>query len=159
MVVLSVPGKAAPAQALTQFLGQQGIQAGATSNASINGLPAASAEFQAQTQGGVVAGRVSYVSHGGNTFQLLGYTPAAQWASYRNVLSQSIQSFGRLTDQAALARQPVRIRLVRLTRDMTVDEFHRQYPSQASVTAVAYINGANATTDVLKSGTMVKRVQ
>ncbi len=159
MVVLSVPGKTAPAQALTQFLGQQGIQAGATSNASINGLPAASAEFQAQTESGAVIGRITYVSHGGSTFQLLGYTPAAQWASYRGALSQSIQSFGRLTDQAALAKQPSRIRLVRLTRDMTVEAFHRQYPSSVSVTAVAYINGVNAPTDMLKSGTMAKRVQ
>lgn len=159
MIALSIPGTEAPDQALAKFLGQQGIVVGATSRSAINGFPAAQADFQAQTQSGAVAGRIAFVAYGGSTYQLLAYATAAAAPGYRTAFQQSIQSFNRLTDQAALARQPNRIRLVRLTRDLTVDEFNRQYPSTVSVTAVAFLNGVGAGTDVLKAGSWAKRVQ
>jgi predicted Zn-dependent protease len=158
LFAVSIPGKDAPDQALGKFLAQQGIQAGSRSTGSINGLPAAAADFQAQTQSGVVAGRIAYLSYGGNTYQLLGYTPSQQFAGYRNVFIQAIQSFSRLTDPSALNKQPVRIRLVRLTRDMTVEEFARQYPSSVAIETVAFLNGVGSGTAVLKNGSWAKRV-
>ena len=155
---LSIPSKDAPATALNAFIGQQGIQAANATNTSINGLPAAAADFQAQTQSGVVAGRIAYVSYGGNTYQLLGYTPAQSFSAYRNLLQATIQSFGRLTDRAALDKKPNRIRIVRITKDMTVQEFARQYPSAVSLEAVAMINGVSSPTDVIKAG-YAKRVE
>ena len=159
MVALSLAGKDDPATSLGKFLGQQGIQAGATSAAPINAFPAAAGEFQAQTQNGVVAGRIAFLAYGGSTFQLLGYAPAQSYPTYRAVIDQTIRSFNRLTDPAALARQPARIKLVRLSRDMTVDQFNRQYPSVVPVATVAIINGVGAATDVLKGGSWAKRVQ
>lgn len=157
---LSIPTKDAPDVALNAFLGQQGMQTTATSRSAINGFPAASADFQAQTQdGNVVGGRIAFVSYGGNTYQLIGYTLAKNFGTHRGTFAQAIQSFNRLTDQAALAKQPARIRLVRLSRDLSVEEFHRQYPSPVPVQTVAIMNGANGPTDVLKSGTWAKRVQ
>lgn len=160
MFALSVPGTDPPDVALGKFLGQQGVQSANRSNGSINGFPAASADFQAQTQDGkVVGGRISFLSHGGSSYQLIGYTLAANLPTYRGFFGQAIQSFNRLTDQAALDKQPMRIRLVRLSRDVTVDEFSRQFPSVVPVTTIAIINGVGATTDVLRSGTWAKRVQ
>lgn len=160
LVALSIPTKDAPDVALSRFLSQQGIQAGATSRAAVNGHPAAHGEFQAATQDGqTVAGRVTYVAYGGNTYQLLGYAPASKYGSYRGTIQQTATSFDRLTDQAALNRQPVRLRAVRLTRDLTVDQFVRQYPSAVPAATVALINGADATTATLSGGRWVKRVQ
>ncbi len=159
MIALSIPGPEAPEQALGKFLGQQGIVTVTTSRSAVNGFPAAQAEFQAQTQSGVVAGRIAFLAYGGTTYQLLGYATAAAAPGYQGAFQQSIQSFNRLTDPAALARQPSRIRLVRLTRDLTVDEFHRQYPSVVPVSAVAFLNGVGAGSDVLKAGGWAKRVQ
>ncbi|HSE51820.1 MAG TPA: hypothetical protein VLB00_06505, partial [Gemmatimonadales bacterium] len=73
-------------------------------------------------------------------------------------LSQSMQSFAPLTDPAALNRQPVHLRLVRLSRAMTIEEFHRQYPSPVRLELIAAINGVNAG-ETLPAGTMAKRVQ
>jgi predicted Zn-dependent protease len=160
LFALSIPTKEAPDVALTKFLGQQGIQSANRSTGSINGMPAAAADIQATTQDGqTVAGRIAFVSYGGNTYQLIGYTRAQNFGGYRNVFGQSIQSFNRLTDQAALNKQPVRLKLVQLSRDMTVDEFYRQQPSAVPVASIALLNGANATSDVLKAGTWAKRVQ
>ena len=158
IVVLGFAGDAAPNQALSQFLNQQGVQNQGASSSSINGLPAASAVFAAQTQDGVLAGNVAFVSHGGRTFRLLAYTPQQAYGSYRNAFAQSLGSFRRLTDPAALAVQPVRVHLVRLPRSMTISEFHQAYPSTIPVAQVALINGVEANT-TLPAGMMVKRVQ
>ncbi len=160
MIALSIPGSEPPDVALTKFLGQQGVQGASRSSGPINGFPAASADFQATTADGKqVGGRISFLAYGGNTYQMIGYTLASNLASYRGAFLQAIQTFNRLTDQAALAKQPMRIRLVRLSRDQTVDEFYRQNPSVVPVAAIALLNGVNAPTEILKSGTWAKRVQ
>ena len=147
-----------PNQALSEFLNQRGVQNQGTSSTGINGLTAASAVFTAQTDEGVLAGNVAFVSHGGRTFRLLAYTPQQRYGSYRGVFSQSLGSFRRLTDQAALSVQPVRVQLVRLPRAMTITQFHQAYPSTIPVEQVALINVADAST-TLPAGTFVKRVQ
>ena len=101
---------------------------------------------------------MAFVSLDGRTFRLLAYTPQQRFGAYRGVFGQSLGSFRRLTDPAALNVQPVRVRLVRLPRAMTITEFHQAYPSPIPIAQVALINGvdANAT---LPAGTLVKRVQ
>ena len=158
IVVLGTAGTTAPSQALNEFLSQQGVQSQGGSSGSINGLSAASGAFTANTQDGVLAGNVAFVSLDGRTFRLLAYTPQASYNSYRGAFSQSIGSFRRLTDPAALAVQPVRIHLVRLPRAMTIAQFHQAYPSTIPVEQVALINGVDASA-TLPSGSLVKRVQ
>jgi predicted Zn-dependent protease len=52
IVQLGLAGSEPPRDLLQKFLAQEGVQAGQTSNASINGLPAATARFSANTQQG-----------------------------------------------------------------------------------------------------------
>jgi predicted Zn-dependent protease len=66
-------------------------------------------------------------------------------------------SFTTLTDPAALAVQPARVELVKLGRDMTIEQFAAQYPSTAPPEVVALINGVDAG-GTLKAGTVAKRV-
>ncbi len=98
---------------------------------SIHGFPAASANFAATTEQGTLRGVVAFVSYGGLLYRLLGYTPEAQWGTYRRTFQAFIGSFDRLTDRAALNVQPLRLEIVRLDRAMTLEEFARRYPSQA----------------------------
>lgn len=158
LVVLALAGTAAPNQALSEFMNQQGVQNQGASSGSINGMPAASGTFTAQTQDGVLAGNVAFISLDGRTFRLLAYTPQQRFGAYRGAFSQSLGSFRRLTDPAALNVQPVRVRLVRLPRAMTITQFHQAYPSPIPVAQVALINGVDAAA-TLPAGTLVKRVQ
>ncbi len=158
IIALALAGTAAPSQALSEFLGQQGIQGSSGSTGSVNGLQAAAAEFTAQTDEGTLAGRVGFVSLDNRTYRLLAYTPSQQYGAYRSTFAQALGSFRRLTDPSALAVQPVRVRLVRLPRAMTVTEFHAAYPSPIPVAEVALINGVEPGT-TLPAGTLVKRVQ
>jgi predicted Zn-dependent protease len=151
-------GQGAPSSALQKFLSQQGIQAGQVSSSSINGLPAASGYFQAQTDQGVIGGLVSYVSYGNNTYQLLAYTGASNLNAYDATFRQIIGSFSQLTDAAALNVQPKKIDLVKVPSRMTLAQFNQRYPSSIPVDELAIINGVETGT-TLEAGRLVKRVR
>jgi predicted Zn-dependent protease len=151
-------GQGAPTAALQQFLGQQGIQAGRVSSSAINGLPAASGYFQAQTESGTLAGLVSYISYGGNTYQLLTYTAPTQLDAYNSTFQQVISSFAPLTDPAMLNVKPKKVEVVKLPSRMTLAQFNSRYPSSIPVEEVAIINGVETGT-TLAAGTEVKRVR
>ena len=155
---LSLAGKAPPQQAAQQFLSQQGIKAGNTSTASVNGLPAASGYFQAESQQGSVEGLVTFISYNGQTYGLLGYTPAGKLTTYDKVFRQAIGSFGQLRNQAALAVTPAKVQLVKLPREMTLEQFNSQYPSSITIQELAIINELESAATVIPAGRTIKRV-
>jgi predicted Zn-dependent protease len=150
-------GQGSPSQAAQQFFAQQGIQSSDVSDSPVNGNPAVSGYFAAQTEQGQVQGIVSFVQYGSRTYQLLGYTPAARMRTYDATFRQAIGSFTRLTDPAALNAQPAKVELVRVPSRMTVAEFNRQFPSTVPVEQVAIINGVDPGGS-LEGGRMAKRV-
>jgi predicted Zn-dependent protease len=155
---LSLAGKGSPRDAAQQFLSQQGVQAGQASTSSINGLPAASSYFQAQTEQGTIQGIVSFISYGGSTFGLMGYTPAGKLSAYDQVFLSAIRSFGELRDQSKINVSPARVEVVKLPRSMTLEQFSSQYPSTISVQELAIINGVEDPATQLQAGRTVKRV-
>jgi predicted Zn-dependent protease len=158
IIQLSLAGQTSPQQAAQQFLSQQGIQAGQMSNASINGLPATSSYFQAQTQEGTIEGIVSFISYGGQTFGLMGYTPGGKLGTYDRVFQSTIRSFSELRDGSKINVQPAKIELVKVNRDMTLEQFNAQYPSSVPIEQVAIINELEGPSTVLPAGRLVKRV-
>ena len=155
---LGLAGQTPPQQAVQQFLSQQGVQAGNTSTSSVNGLAASSGYFQAQTDQGQVQGLVTFISYNGNTYGLLGYTPAGKLSQYDQTFRQAIGSFSQLRNQAAMNVQPAKIELVKLTREMTLEQFNSQYPSTIPIDQLAIINELESGTSVIPVGRTVKRV-
>jgi predicted Zn-dependent protease len=158
IIQLALAGKGSPQQAAQQFLSQQGVQAGQTSTSSINGLPAASSYFQAQTDQGVIQGIVSFISYGGQTFGLMGYTAGGKLQAYDQVFQSTIRSFGELRDPSKLSVQPAKVELVKLDRQMTLTQFNAQYPSSIPVKELAIINEVQDESTPLQAGRLVKRV-
>ena len=158
IVQLGLAGDASPRQAAQQFLSQQGVQAGQGSTASINGFPAATSYFEAQTQQGNIQGLVSFISYGGTTFGIMGYTAAGKLGSYDNLFSRTISSFSELKDQSKLNVQPAKVELVRLNRSMTLEQFNSQYPSSIPIEQVAIINEVEGPSTMLAAGRTMKRV-
>jgi predicted Zn-dependent protease len=157
-VQLSLAGQAEPTAALRQFLGQEGIQAGRSGQATIHGNPAAYAPFTAPSQGGgTLSGLVGFLSYGGNTYQLLGLT-AASFATYDRTFQAFIGSFRRLTDPAALGIKPNRVQIVRVRSATTLAAFNQQYPSVISMEELALINGMADSSAAIPAGESVKRV-
>ena len=155
---LALAGQASPQQAAQQFLSQQGVQAGQSSTSSINGLPAASSYFQAQTEQGTIQGLVSFISYGGRTFGLMGYTPAGKLGSYDPVFQSTIRSFDQLRDRSKLEVSPARVELIKLNQSMTLEQFNSRYPSTVSIQELAIINDVEDPGMSLQAGTLVKQV-
>ena len=155
---LSLAGQTAPDQAARQFLSQQGVKAGQSSTQSINGLPAASSYFVAQTEQGQIEGLVAFLSYRGTTYGILAYTGAGKLDSYNETFRRAVGSFRELNDPAALNVQPARIDLVTLDQPMTVTEFNQKYPSTIKVEEVALINGVDGPAGTLRPGRAYKRV-
>jgi predicted Zn-dependent protease len=158
IIQLGLAGNAPPREAASKFLSQEGIQAGDASTSSINGNQAATSYFQAQTQQGVIEGIVSFISYGGRTFGLMGYTPQGGLRSYDDDLRGTINSFDRLRNSAALSVKPALLQLVRLPSQMTLAQFNSQYPSTTSIEELAIINEVEGPESVLPRGRTVKRV-
>jgi predicted Zn-dependent protease len=158
IIQLALAGKASPEEAARQFLSQQGVQPGNTSTASINGLPAASGYFSAQTEQGTIQGLVSFVAYNGVTYGIMGYTPQGKLSTYDAAFRQTIGSFSQLRNQAALSVKPARVELVKLPREMTLEQFNQQYPSSIPVEELAIINEVESPQTAIPQGRMVKRV-
>lgn len=158
IIQLGLAGQTPPQQAAQQFLSQQGIQAGNRSTSPVNGLPAASGYFQAQSDQGSIQGLVTFISYNGNTYGLLGYTPAGKLNQYDPAFRQTIGSFGPLRNQAALNVKPARVELVKLSREMTLEQFNSQYPSSIPIGELAIINELEGPSSAIPVGRTVKRV-
>jgi predicted Zn-dependent protease len=158
MFQLGLAGKTPPQQAARQFLSQEGIQPGQSSTTSINGLPAATSYFQAQDQQQTIQGVVTFVSYNGSTYGLLGYTAGGKLDSYDGVFRQSIGSFSELHDPSALNVKAAKVELVKVPRQMTLEQFNSQYPSTIPIEQLAIINELDGVTASIPAGSTVKRV-
>jgi predicted Zn-dependent protease len=147
-----------PDAAAKQFLGQEGVKSGGVSSAPVNGMPAASSQFEAQTEQGPLQGVVSFIKYGDLTYQILGYTPGGKLATYDKTFRSSINSFSELTDSKRLAVQPFKVELVKVDREMTIAEFNGQHPSTIPVERVAAVNGFDTPSDRIPAGSTIKRV-
>jgi predicted Zn-dependent protease len=146
-----------PTTAARQFFSQQGMQQGQASSSPINGHPAYTSYFQAQTQDGAVAGLVTFVSHNNNTYQILAYTPAQMLNSYDNLFRSVAGSFSTLTDPSALNIRPNVVDIVQIPTAMTLTQFNQRYPSVIPIAELSIINQVGPN-DVIPARTRVKRV-
>jgi predicted Zn-dependent protease len=147
----------APNQALNQFASQQGVQMLRTGQQSIGGISASTADFAAAGEQGNFLGRVTFLSYGGRTYQILGYAPEARWTRNQRAVEQALASFARETDQTVLRVQPNRVDIVQLEQSSTFDSFVRRFPSPEPPELMALINGWEGG-GTLPAGTLVKRV-
>jgi predicted Zn-dependent protease len=157
-IQLTLSGDASPDAAAQRFLQASGIETGTVARQTINGLPAVVASFRATTQQATLQGLAVFVAHEGRVYQVLGYAVAAVYSQYHPVFQQSLGSFAPLTDPAALAVQPDRIRIVTTASPMTLAEFHRRFPSTIPLEELAVINRVPSPETVLPAGTRLKRV-
>ncbi len=143
---------------LRRFAAQPGLQMGNGGRRTVNGLPAAGAEFAAQTQQTTIRGLVFYVEHGERVYQLVGYTAAQRFAAHADAIVATLESFAPVRDAAVLNVQPNRIEIVRLDRPQTLAEFAQRHKSTVPVEQLAVLNHVPDANTRLAAGTLVKRV-
>ena len=112
-----------PGDALRSFLAQEGVEGSGVSQSSVNGLPAASADFRFSNGQESLAGRIAFVSHGGVLFQLLSNGTPSAWDGHRSTVGSALSSFRPLSDETYLNVQPARIRVITVGRASSLNDF------------------------------------
>lgn len=135
---LQSAGKISPEDAAQKLFSQQGIKAGG--NVDVHGAKVAR-QFTAQTQQGNIEGVIAFMSHDGNTYLIIGYTPPGGLAPYSDTFRTSMGSFGELKDSSAKNVQPARLKIVQIDTPMTVEQFNARHPSTVKAETIAIING------------------
>ncbi|MDZ7790948.1 MAG: hypothetical protein U5L08_10745 [Xanthomonadales bacterium] len=148
----------APKEAADKFFTQEGLTAGQVRRQQINGLPAIVGGFEVQTEQAKLGGVAAFVALGGRSYRILAYTPAQQRSAYEKTFRASINSFARLTNAKALARQPQSLSVVRITRAMTLTQFNRSYPSAIPIEELALINQLEGPQAVMPVNFKAKRI-
>jgi predicted Zn-dependent protease len=157
LIVLTLDDASTPGAARDAFFGQEGIRGGNLSNESVNGLPAARADFIATTEQGALVGAVVFILHEDNVYRILGYAPESRWSARSSAVRGALGSFRRVTDPNVLNARADEIELVRTNASMSLEEFHRRYPSEVPIETIATINHLEPD-ETIPSGTLVKRV-
>lgn len=145
-------------QAAEKFFAQEGLETANLNTSSINGLTAASGDFRGQTEDGkVIDGSASFIEHGQSTFVFMGYTAQGNQARLDQIKG-AIRTFKPLTDRRYIDVKPATIKVVKVPKDMTVEQFNRQFPSSIPVRELAIMNGLDDETSTFKAGQLAKRV-
>lgn len=145
-------------EAASRFFGQQGLTASDPSRRSINGLEAVAGRFEAQSQSGPISGSAMFISHGGQTFRLMGFTQSARIRRHDPAFQATLESFAPLTDRQSLARQPDRIVITHSNQAMSLASFNQRYPSVIDIQELALINQLSGPETQIAAGTPIKRV-
>ena len=64
-----------------------------------------------------------------------------KWDDYRGTIRVALASFDRVTDRRVLDVQPRRLRIFKLDRSMTVEDFADRYDASVPVETLRLING------------------
>jgi predicted Zn-dependent protease len=143
--------------AIQRYFGPHDVSAGAEWKRKIHGLPAASRGLRRNTEGGIVRGMVAFVRHSGRVYEIEGVAAQEHWEAYEGIVLDSIASFRNLTDSRALAAQPDRVEIVRLTESLTIAEIAQRYPVSVPVETLALVNNVDPG-DRLEAGRQVKLI-
>ena len=158
IIQLTLAQGTSPDAAARTFLSQQGIQPGQATRETVNGVPAVASTFQAQTEQGVIQGLAAFFTYNGQTYQVLGYSPAQRYSSYAETFRRSLGSFAPVTDSRILNVQPNKLQIVQLPQAMTLAEFAQRYPSTVSIEELALINQVESASQTMPAGTFAKQV-
>lgn len=154
-----------PQEAASKFAEQNKLKIEQTATKNINGVPAyaivASQAQQAQDGSTQVTVRalLYFLEYNKQMFMIAGLSAPAQFNAYAPIFQSATESFKQLTDTKKINKKPERVRIKKLTKDMTLDQAFNNYKVAASrKEEFSILNGMNLT-DKLKAGTLIKVVE
>ena len=102
-------------------------------------------------------GEVLFVSYRGTVYRIQAVASAAAWDAVVSAASASLGSFAAVTDTRVLGVRPWTLQVVRLTQQMTLQQFHQRYATPITLDEAARLN-RRAAGDVVPRGARLKRV-
>ena len=128
--------------AAAKLLSQRGLRVLERGSTRINGFPAVGALAEAQTQNGQIVTLITYfIEYRGKVYQFIGYAPQQLFGSFQSAFLQTIRGFAEIQDSRILARQPVRLTLLRVSRSAPFRELiPRALPAPFTPEEAAILN-------------------
>ena len=128
--------------AAAKLLSQRGLRVLERGSTRINGFPAVGALAEAQTQNGQIVTLTTYfIEYRGKVYQFIGYAPQQLFGSFQSAFLQTIRGFAEIQDSRILARQPVRLTLLRVSRSAPFRELiPRALPAPFTPEEAAILN-------------------
>ncbi len=157
VVQVALAEKGTPKEATDEFFAAEGVTRGESWEKRVHSLPAQWNRFDYSDGDSELHGTVAFVQHEGKVFQLLALAAPKEWTDNQESMEEALATFSRLDDPEALKSQPNRLKLVEIRKEMTLEEFNRQYPSAVEMPTLALINHVQPT-DPIPAGSLVKRV-
>jgi predicted Zn-dependent protease len=140
LIQLSISNAATAEAALAEFFTQEKMIRGASWRRRINTLPTGSSHFTLAREQDDLQGVVAFVTFKDTLYQLIALTTADTWSASSSLLTDSLSSFARLTDRAALAVRPAHLKLVRPDRQMDLTKFASTFHASVDIETLALIN-------------------
>ena len=125
-----------------KLLSQRGLRVVERGSTHINGFPAVGVLAEAQTQNGQIVTLTTYfIEYRGKVYQFIGYAPQQLFGSFQSAFLQTIRGFAEIQDSQILARQPVRLTLLRVSRSAPFRELiPRALPAPFTAAEAAILN-------------------
>ncbi len=92
-----------------------------------NGYAGAQIEATATTQQGVLQLAATFICDGKRVYSLVGYTGQASYSVYKTSFLNTMDNFRKLKDHSKLNRKPMRIRTIKIKKEMTIDQLLKKY--------------------------------
>ena len=128
--------------AAAKLLSQRGLRVLERGSTRINGFPAVGVLAEAQTQNGQIVTLTTYfIEYRGKVYQFIGYAPQQLFGSFQSAFLQTIRGFAEIQDSRILARQPVRLTLLQVSRSAPFRELiPRALPAPFTPEEAAILN-------------------
>ena len=156
MMLTLAPGSSIQAAADT-ILRQYSLQAVESKQVNVNGLNAL-AFVADQKQEQQTLRTLSYIiQYNNNLYHLIGVSSLADFNTYANYFSSTMQNFKQLTDPAKLNKKPERVRIKTVNQATTLEQALRSFGVQDNkrLEEMAVLNGMKLK-DRVTAGTLVK---
>ena len=89
--------------------------------------------------------------------RLVAISKAERWSSNEGFLEETLRSVSKLEDHRYQNLKKMKISLVRVPKEMSIEEFDRRYPSSIGIDQLSLLNQVEPG-ELLKAGARVKRV-
>jgi len=105
--------------AATKFAIESGLVVASRKSVKVNGNNAEVLVGTVTTEQGALKLMVYFIKMGNNVYSIMGYSAAAGFANYESSFLATMKGFAKLTDQSKINRKPDRIRIKKVTSDMS----------------------------------------
>jgi len=149
--------KGSPDEAIRAFFSNQGFSNVREVQVPTGNQPSKSAVFDVATQQGQFQGVTTFLVVKGRTYQVLSVAGQGNLQAVDGVHRQVMASAKEVTDPAILNVRAPRVKVVKLPRAMSGEEFYSQFPSVVPMDEVLLINGLERGSQ-LQQGQMLKQI-